>query len=376
MQWGDNVTFVRTVYDTRSRIVRELSAQQDKLPVCALVLRELSEPIPLSDELSATTIIDFLRLQVNGFRVSTLHKSPKRFTPDALAEYAAARPHGSIVLALCQSVKQEQEVTLAARRANVHLYLRAANETVAQTLGAPFPSVLVVHGRSSATVSPLARWPLFKPTHDHGVVYWVGLDVFFTERALPPLMPLGASDGRFRASLKRARAQMTVYLVHNQRGRWAAAEPPDPEAIRTVSRESTRAMAAVRHAAPHFAGVVSFIALDWFDNPFPEMARELLPASGSQTLSDARLPVLFAVRGRFGRHGNEKGAGKQARHGGTEAVPWASKLMRGAQLSDSDAVRTFVSKAVADAGVLATPPPDHATWSPPRAEQSSLKHEL
>lgn len=209
-------------------------------------------------------------------------------------------------------------------------------------------------------------WPHFKPHYDHGEYFWHGLENFLTERAVPTLVPMSSGDGRFRRSLRASRYQLTVYLFHNQRGRWQAAQL-EPEQARAVSSESSAAMEAVRAVAPSFLGVVSFVSIDWFDEGAREMLQATLDAlSSSASTSEARmdegsLPCLLAIKGRFGRHASER-------------RPWArwEKLQlrrkhrgRVDPAEMAAVVRAFVDKSLTEAAVLATPPPDVKIWRGP-----------
>ena len=363
---SDNITFVHTIYDSTTAMSQQAGAT--KPPAYILVTREwFPRHVTHTDPMSSDEIVHFLHFQLR-FRAGTLHQSPKYFSASSMAAYAAARPLGSIVLGLCETQAQEQEIAFAARRAAVPLFLRLGNASVARSLGAPFPAVLVVHGHKDESISEVA-WPHFKPHYDHGEYFWHGLEIFLTERAVPTLVPISSGDGRFRRSLRASRYALTVYLVHNQRGRWQAAQL-EPEQARTVSSESSAAMEAVRAVAPSFLGVVSFVSIDWFDEGGREMLQATLDelssaASTSETrMNEGSLPCLLAIKGRFGRHSSER-------------RPWArwEKLQlrrkhRGTvdatgQLNPTEMaamVRAFVDKSLTEAAVLATPPPDVSMW--------------
>ena len=365
---SDNITFVHTIYDSTTAMSQQAGAT--KPPAYILVVREwFPRHVTHTDPMSSDEILHFLHFQLS-FRAGTLHQSAKYFSASSMAAYAAVRPLGSIVLGLCETQAQEQEIAFAARRAAVPLFLRLGNASVARSLGAPFPAVLVVHGHKDESISEVA-WPHFKPHYDHGEYFWHGLEIFLTERAVPTLVPISSGDGRFRRSLRASRYALTVYLVHNQRGRWQAAQL-EPEQARAVSSESSAAMEAVRAVAPSFLGVVSFVSIDWFDEGGREMLQATLGAlSSSASTSEARqrmdegtLPCLLAIKGRFGRHASER-------------RPWArwEKLQlrrkhRGTvdatgQLNPTEMaamVRAFVDKSLTEAAVLATPPPDVSMW--------------
>lgn len=114
---------------------------------------------------------------------------------------------------------------------------------------------------------------------------------------------------------------------------------------RAVSSESRKAMEAFAAVAPRFAGVASFVSLDWFDNP-PDLAMSF----GGGKVNEESLPIAVAVRGRVGHHDDAE------RHG--------AHLLRGPNLQNEQTVQRFVEEAIRKAGVLAQPPPDHQSWKP------------
>ena len=73
-------------------------------------------------------------------------------------------------------------------------------------------------------------------------------------------MPLGERDVRFLASLRKARAQLTVYVYTRGGGGGGGVGGGD---ARDDEEEERSALAAVRAAATHYLGVATFVALLW-----------------------------------------------------------------------------------------------------------------
>ena len=206
--WKSNLTFARMAFQRRSKLAADIGATAESLPAYGLLLRGQPWAISHTGGWTPDGIGRFLTYQLREFRASGLHKSSSSFTASRLASYARQRPFSSVVFAFVTSARQESEVEHAARSAGVRLYLRFANESVAADVHAPCPSVIVVHGRDE--VDAATAWPLFEPRYAHGEHLFGGLDVFLTERALPPLVPIGDSDEHFDAALRKSRYQITV----------------------------------------------------------------------------------------------------------------------------------------------------------------------
>ena len=346
-----NVTFCDTNYDEGSKIVAEAGAERDLLPAYALSLRGMGLISHTGSSLAEVQLSRFLSFHIDSFRSSTLHRSQQTFTPAVLSEYTAARPLSSIVLGLANSAEDEREIVAAARRAGVPLHVKLGNASVARALGAPSPSVLVVHGGAPEALTAATAWPLFTPVHDHGSDYWPGLEQFLVERAHPPLVTAADDDvHRFSRSLRTARYQLTVYLVHNRRGRWKQTEL-DAEAARDVSARSGRAISAARTAASDIAGVARFVAIDWFEHASHELSfvPHLLRDVGKA--DEATLPFMVTVNGRFGESGAHRSGGNR-------------RILSGAGVLDAVRVRAFVDAAMERAGVSAALPPDMKLWRP------------
>ena len=338
--WRKNVTFAQTAFYAHSKLVGEIGAMPDKLPAYALLMRGLPRAVPHTGAWTAAGISNFLSYQLHDFRASSLHRSSTTFTASKLANYARQRPFKSVVFAFVTTSRQESEVAHAARSAGVRLYVRFVNESVAEAVGAPCPSVVVVHGGADPNTE--TAWPVFKPHYDHGSYFWTGLEIFLTERAMPPLVPLGDSEAHFGAALRKARYQITIYLCHNQRGRWASLRL-DEDAARAVSSASSRAMETFAAVAPAFEGVAAFIGLDWFDNP-PDLIQFVAGAGATEE----SLPFAVAVPSRLGQHDDQP----------------RGHMLRGSALQQEEAVRRFVDDAIAKQGLLGRPPPDYQSWRP------------
>ena len=134
---------------------------------------------------------------------------------------------------------------------------------------------------------------------------------------MPPLVPLGDSEAHFGAALRKARYQITIYLCHNQRGRWASLRL-DEDAARAVSSASSRAMETFAAVAPAFEGVAAFIGLDWFDNP-PDLIQFVAGAGATEE----SLPFAVAVPSRLGQHDDQP----------------RGHMLRGSALQQEEAVR-------------------------------------